>query len=335
MSSRAARIVSRSVIMIALLGCIVSAGVYVWHDRMLHTAGPHQQDVLVIVEPGDGHQVLRLTLNRAGVIHQIYHYDAARLLAGNRFLPKAGEFLLPAKSSLSQIMSIIHRGFSYQRRLTIVEGLRSADIVQMITDLPHLTGMIEVMPDEGSLRPETYFYTYATPRDDLINRMQQTQQIALAEAWIDRAEDLPYKTPQHALIMASIIEKEASVNADRHLVAAVLVNRLKRGMRLQSDPTVLYEAAASPQSPIPITKTHLKTKTPWNTYVIKGLPKTPICNPGEDSLMAALNPADSDYLYFVSDGKGGLRFAKTLDVHNRNVRLFRKFEAAAKKDKAQ
>jgi UPF0755 protein len=106
-------------------------------------------------------------------------------------------------------------------------------------------------------------------------------------------------------------------------------------MRLQSDPTVLYEAAASPQSPIPITKTHLKTKTPWNTYVIKGLPKTPICNPGEESLNAALNPADSDYLYFVSDGKGGLRFAKTLDVHNRNVRLFRKFEAAAKKDKAQ
>jgi UPF0755 protein len=118
-------------------------------------------------------------------------------------------------------------------------------------------------------------------------------------------------------------------------VAAVLVNRLKRGMRLQSDPTVLYEAAASPQSPIPITKTHLKTKTPWNTYVITGLPRTPICNPGDESLMAALNPADSDYLYFVSDGKGGLRFAKTLDVHNRNVRLFRKFEAAAKKDKAQ
>ena len=165
--------------------------------------------------------------------------------------------------------------------------------------------------------------------------MQQTQQIALAEAWIDRAKNLPYKTPHDALIMASIIEKEASVNADRRLVAAVLVNRLKRGMRLQSDPTVLYDADVSPQSPISITKSHLKTKTPWNTYVIKGLPQTPICNPGEESLMAALNPSHSDYLYFVSDGKGGLRFAKTLDVHNRNVRLFRKFEAAAKKDNAQ
>ena len=335
MSSLAVWILSRSAIMIVLLGCIISAGVYVWNDRMLHAAGPHQRDVLVIVEPGDGHKMLRSALDRAGVIHQIYHYDAARLLAGNRFLPKAGEFLLPAKSNLSQIMSIIHQGFSYQRRLTIVEGLRSTDIVLIINDSPHLTGMIEAIPDEGSLRPETYFYTYDTPRDDLINRMQQSQQIALAEAWIDRAKDLPYKTPQDALIMASIIEKEASVNVDRRLVAAVLVNRFKRGMRLQSDPTVLYEATASPQSPIPITKTHLKTKPPWNTYVIKGLPKTPICNPGEGSLMAALNPANSDYLYFVSDGKGGLRFAKTLDVHNRNVRLFRKFKAAVKKDKAQ
>ena len=270
MSSPATRILSWSAIMIVLLGCIISIGVYIWHDRMLHVAGPNQQDVLVIIEPGDGHQVLRSALDRAGVIHQIYHYDAARLLAGNRFLPKAGEYLLPAKSSLSQIMSIIDQGFSYQRRLTIVEGLRSADIVQIITDLPYLTGLIEAIPDEGSLRPETYFYTYGTPRDDLISRMQQTQQIALAEAWIDRAKDLPYKTPQAALIMASIVEKEASINADRRLVAAVLLNRLKRGMRLQSDPTVLYEATASPQSPIPITKTHLKTKTPWNTYVIKG-----------------------------------------------------------------
>ena len=145
--------------MILLLGCIISAGGHFWHDRLLHAPGPHQQDVVVIVEPGDGHQVLRSALDRAGVIHQIYPYDAARLLAGNRFLPKAGEFLLPAKSSLSQIMSITHQGFSYQRRLTIVEGLRSADIVNIINELPHLTGMIKAMPDEGSLRPETYFYT--------------------------------------------------------------------------------------------------------------------------------------------------------------------------------
>jgi len=335
MLGTAVRFLSRSAMFILLLGVIASAGIYYWHDRMLHGAGPHQEDVLIIIEPGSGHKVLRSVLARSGVLSQIYHYDAARLLAGDRFMPKAGEFLLPAEASVSQIMAIIHAGFSYQRRLTIVEGLRSADVVRLIKALPHLTGDVQTVPDEGSLRPETYFYTHATPREDLINRMQQIQQMALAEAWIDRAPNLPYKTPQDALIMASIIEKEAAAGGDRRLVAAVLVNRLKRGMRLQSDPTVQYDTAESPAEPNPITKIELKTKTPWNTYVISGLPKTPICNPGQESIMAALHPADSDYLYFVSDGKGGLRFAKTLDAHNRNVRLFRQFEAAAKKDKAQ
>jgi len=335
MFASAVRFFSRSAIIILLLGLSASAGIYYWHDRMLHAPGPHQEDALIIVEPGSGHKVLRSVLDRSGVLAQIYHYDAARLLAGDRFMPKAGEFLLPAKASLSQVLAIINAGFSYQRRLTIVEGLRSADVVRLITALPQLTGDIQTIPDEGSLRPETYFYTHATPREDLINRMQQVQQMALAEAWIERSPDLPYKTPQDALIMASIIEKEAAAGGDRRLVAAVFVNRLKRGMRLQSDPTVQYDAAESPAEPKPITKAELKTKTPWNTYVISGLPKTPICNPGQESIMAALHPADSDYLYFVSDGKGGLRFAKTLDEHNRNVRLFRKFEAAAKKDKAQ
>ena len=206
-------------------------------------------------------------------------------------------------------------------------------MVKLITAMPNLVGTIKSMPDEGRLRPETYFYTHATPRQDLINRMQEAQELALAEAWNERAKHLPYDTPQDALIMASIIEKEASLGGDRRLVAAVLINRLKKGMRLQSDPTVLYEKSESPAKPPPITKIDLKTKTPWNTYVISGLPETPICNPGQGSIIAALHPAKSDYLYFVSDGIGGLRFAKTLDAHSRNVRLFRQYEAAAKKGK--
>jgi UPF0755 protein len=135
---------------------------------------------------------------------------------------------------------------------------------------------------------------------------------------------------EDALIMASIIEKESSKASERRLVAAVLVNRLKKGMRLQSDPTVVYDTDPKISMSRVITKSDLKRKTAWNTYVIKGLPKTPIANPGRDSILAALNPAKSDYLYFVSDGKGGLRFAKTLDAHNRNVRLFRQFQRAAK-----
>ncbi len=328
---KAARFLSRSA-SIFLLPCIISSAiVYVWHDKMMTDAGPHQDDVLVVIAPGSGHKTLRHVLNRAGVIHQIYHYDVARIFAGESFSPKAGEFLLPAKANLKKIFSIIHNGDNHQRRLTIVEGLRSADVMTLITAMPNLTGSVKSMPDEGSLRPETYFYVHATPRQALIDRMQKSRELALAKAWSGRAKNLPYDNAYHALIMASIIEKEASTGDDRRLVAAVLVNRLNKGMRLQSDPTVLYEASASPPNPPPITKTDLKTKTPWNTYVINGLPKTPICNPGQESIMAALHPAKSDYIYFVSDGEGGLRFAKTLDAHNRNVRLFRQYKAAVEK----
>ena len=328
MFTKAARFLSWLAVISLLLSTTLSVGVFVWYGNMMNVAGPHQDDVFVVIAPGSGHNTLRQILSRAGVLHKIYHYDTARILAGDSFLPKAGEFLLPAKTNLRGILSIIHKGDSHQRRLTIVEGLRSADVLKLINAMPNLTGSVKSMPDEGSLRPETYFYIHATPRQALINRMQEGREVALAEAWRGRSKNLPYDDPYQALIMASIIEKEASVDEDRRLVAAVLLNRLQKGMRLQSDPTVLYDASESPIKPPQISKTDLKTKTPWNTYVINGLPKTPICNPGQESILAALHPTKSDYLYFVSDGKGGLRFAKTLDAHNRNVRLFRRNRAA-------
>ena len=333
MFARAARFVFRSAVFALLLGVVLFAGAYAWHDRVMQAPGPHQNDVLIVIEPGSSHKILRGILNKAGILHQLYHYDAARLLAGRSFLPKSGEFLLPAQTNLKEVLSIIHDGYSYQRRLTVVEGLRSADVVKMIIAMPNLTGKVKSIPDEGSMRPETYFYTNTTPRQDLINRMQEIQEMFLAEAWIDREKNLPYSTPQDALIMASIIEKEASTLGDRRLVSAVLTNRLRKGMRLQSDPTVLYAASESQTKRVRIKKSDLKTKTPWNTYVIRGLPKTPICNPGKESIMAALHPAKSDYLYFVSDGKGGLRFAKTLDAHNHNVSLFRRYKTAFEKGK--
>jgi UPF0755 protein len=157
--------------------------------------------------------------------------------------------------------------------------------------------------------------------------MQETMQIALAESWSNRKSGLPYTNPHEALIVASIIEQEAAATKDRYLVSAVFANRLKYGMRLQSDPTVRYGVLNDKGRPI--SKADLLRKTSWNTYMITGLPKTPICNPSLDSIEAAMNPADSNYLYFVSDGVGGLRFAKTLDMHNKNVRLFR--QTASKK----
>jgi len=325
MLGSAARLIARPAILCGVLAITIATASWLWLSTMLDRPGPHASDSVIIVSPGSGHAVVRWGLQRAGVLHQIYHYDAARMLAGDKFMPKAGEFLLPAGASLRQIMDILHKGKSLQRRLTIVEGQTSGEIVTVLEAMPALTGAIESPVDEGSLYPDTYFYTYATARQDVIMRMQDKMQITLAEAWANRQSDLPYKTPYEALIMASIIEKEAASQTDRQLVAAVLVNRMKRGMRLQSDPTVRYGIDA--ETDRPISKADLRRKTPWNTYVITGLPKTPICNPSYQSIDAALHPAVSDFLYFVSDGFGGLRFAKTLDVHNKNVRLFRAVEA--------
>jgi len=307
----------------------VSAGVFwAWERQIFNAPGPHQDQVFVIINPGDGHASIRWTLKRAGVIDELYAYDAARIWLGRNFLPKAGEYSIPAGASLAETMQIIDAGVSYQRRITVVEGLRSSQILEVIAAAPHLEGEIDIAVDEGSILPETYFFTHGTSRLALLERMQEKHALLLIEAWQNRDKDIPIKTREEAVILASIVEKESRDPAERRLVAGVFMNRLNRGMRLQSDPTVLYGIDDNPERTI--TKSDLKRKTPWNTYTIKGLPKTAICNPGEDAIEATLNPAKTKYLYFVSDGKGGLLFAKTLDEHNRNVRQFRKIQRAAK-----
>jgi UPF0755 protein len=323
----AARFLLRTV---ALFGLFVSAIAGVWFalDRLIVSAdGPHQETVLIRVAPGDGHATIRWTLKRGGVIRELFHYDAARILAGTSFVPKEGEFEIPAGVSLRQVMAIIHAGRSHQRRLTIIEGRTSAEIRRIIADNDHFNGDITLDTKEGSLLPETYFFTHGTSRDAMLSRMQEKLDMTLAEAWADRAPDLPYRTPGEALILASIIELETADSEDRREVAGVFVNRLRRGMRLQSDPTVLYGVDGGDGREI--RRSDLKRKTDWNTYVIKGLPKTPICNPSQESIDAALRPAVTKNLYFVSDGKGGLRFARTLDEHNRNVRLYRNAQREA------
>tara|TARA_X000000950_G_scaffold278046_1_gene368385 strand:+ start:1586 stop:2584 length:999 start_codon:yes stop_codon:yes gene_type:complete len=323
----AGRFIIRTVGLLGLLAALVAGSWYAVDRMIVQADGPHQDTVLIQISPGDGHATIRWELKRGGVIRELYHYDAARIMAGTSFVPKEGEFEIPPQASLASIMNIIHAGRSHQRRLTIIEGLTSAKIRDAIQTNGNFTGDITVALDEGSLLPETYFYTHGTSRDAMLTRMQEKRELALAEAWIDRAPDLPYKTPRDALILASIIELETGDSAERLEVAGVFVNRLKRGMRLQSDPTVLYGVEGDANRRI--RRSDLKRKTEWNTYVIKGLPKTPICNPSLESINAALAPAQTKNLYFVSDGKGGLRFARTLDEHNRNVRLFRQAQRKA------
>jgi UPF0755 protein len=213
-------------------------------------------------------------------------------------------------------------------RVTVAEGVTSWQIVDALKKADFLQGALETVPPEGSLAPGSYEPTRGTERSAIIAEMTERQAAALAEAWANRAEGLPYDTPEEALIMASIIEKETSVPEERGQVASVFVNRLQQGMRLQTDPTVIYGITKG-ESVLGrgLRQSELRRETPWNTYVIDGLPPTPIANPGTESIRAALNPDTTDYLFFVADGTGGHAFADTLDEHNDNVARWRQIEA--------
>ena len=217
-------------------------------------------------------------------------------------------------------------------RVILAEGVTSWDVLNALQHVDFLSGKVKDTPKEGSLAPDSYVVTKGEDLTKLVAEMQGRQKKILDAAWKDKAADLPYKTPEQALIMASLIEKETGVNGERAKVASVFVNRLDKGMRLQTDPAVIYG----------ITKGHgvlgrglrqseLRARTPYNTYVIDGLPPTPICNPGKEAIHAAMHPDDTKYLYFVANGTGGHAFSETLAEHNKNVAAWRKIQAEQEK----
>jgi UPF0755 protein len=212
-------------------------------------------------------------------------------------------------------------------RVTLAEGTTVWQTVESLKAADFLTGDVAALPPEGMLAPDSYEVQPGSDRSALIARMQAAQEVRLADAWANRVEGLPIETPEEALILASIIEKETSVPEERRRIAAVFVNRLRQGMRLQTDPTVIYGVTKG-QGVLGrgLRQSELQRETPWNTYVIAGLPPTPIANPGVESLRAALDPEDSDYIFFVADGTGGHAFARTLNEHNRNVAEWRRIE---------
>lgn len=213
-------------------------------------------------------------------------------------------------------------------RVTLAEGVTSWQVVEELKRADFLSGSVSAVPPEGSLAPDSYDVEKGADRAALVTRMEEAQTRILAALWPERDADLPYDSPEQALIMASIVEKETAVASERPRVASVFVNRMRAGMRLQTDPTVIYgitrgEGALGRG----LRQSELRRTTPYNTYVIDGLPPTPIANPGRDSIAAALHPEETDFLYFVADGTGGHVFARTLDEHNRNVENWRKIEA--------
>lgn len=214
-------------------------------------------------------------------------------------------------------------------RVTLPEGLTSWQVVEALKGADFLNGDIAEIPTEGMLAPDSYEVTRGDTRQELVDKMQLAQSRVLAEAWENRVEGLPVSTPEEALVLASIIEKETGLPEERRQVASVFVNRLKKGMKLQTDPTVIYGVTKG-QGILGrgLRQSELRRETPWNTYVIKGLPPTPIANPGKAAIQAALDPDTTDFIFFVADGTGGHAFAQTLAEHNRNVAEWRKIERA-------
>ena len=230
---------------------------------------------------------------------------------------------------MREVLELLGSGRGIQYAVTVPEGLTSWEIVRLLEDEPLLTGEITEIPAEGSLAPETYSVSRGDTRASVIARMQERQTRLLEEAWAARLPGIEVNSPEEALTLASIIEKETAVAEERQRVSAVFHNRLRRGMRLQSDPTIIYGITEG-QGPLDraLTRSDIDGPTRWNTYVIPALPPTPIANPGRDSIFAAVQPIETDEFYFVADGNGGHAFARTLEEHNRNVAAWRAIERA-------
>jgi UPF0755 protein len=240
---------------------------------------------------------------------------------------KAGEYEIKKAASMRDVLDALTEGKSILYRITVAEGMTSYQVVERLNANTELTGTIAEVPPEGSLQPDTYKFSRGMSRQDLIERMQAQQRNTLQALWEGRAQGLPVTTPQEALILASIVEKETGRSDERNRVAAVFVNRMRQRMRLQSDPTIVYGVTGGKGAlGRGILRSEIEQKTPYNTYQIDGLPPTPICNPGRAAIEATLNPAKTDELYFVANGKGGHVFARTLAEHNKNVASWRKVE---------
>ncbi|MEO1207055.1 MAG: endolytic transglycosylase MltG [Pseudomonadota bacterium] len=328
------RLISGVLTVIAIV--LLLAGGTVFFLNHAHTAaGPLAEAKVVGIPRGEGRLQIASRLEQAGVISNrwvfiINHLGRSWLTGDNTDL-KAGQYRFEAGAPMAQVLSSILSGRSYLKKLTFPEGLTSQQIVARINAAEFLKGEIKAVPGEGILMPDTYSFTDGYDRQAVLDRLAQAQKSFLARAWEKRQEGLPFSTPEEALILASIVEKETGQADERREVAAVFVNRLRKGMRLQSDPTIIYGIVGGKGSlGRPIYKSDIAKTTPYNTYRIDGLPPTPISNPGRASIEAVLNPTQSNALFFVADGTGGHKFSKTLAEHNKAVAQWRRIEKAAR-----
>ena len=302
---------------------VLSVLAYMQIKGWIAEGGPRLNLTSVVVPKGASLKTVAEELSRAGVIDKPWLFGIMARINGLAKHLKAGEYQFMPGISLQAAMDKIARGEVFFRRITIPEGLTSGQIMYLIANYPDLEGEIDLDVKEGELLPETYSFELGASRNSIILQARAAMQKALEEVWASRDSSLPLKDVNELLTLASIIEKETGVPEERPLVASVFLNRLKKGMRLQTDPTVIYAITEGETSfGRSLKRADLKIDSPYNTYLNYGLPPGPICNPGREALMAAARPQQSDYLYFVADGKGGHRFARSLNEHNRNVKAW-------------
>ena len=314
-----------------LAAALAIAGVFivgvVGYDRYTKP-GPLKKPITLIIQKGSGVAHIANQLARAGVVGSALVFRGGVRLEGSDKTLRAGEFRFPAGISMRDAAALIAAGKTVKRRLTIAEGLTTLQVMAVLRAADGLEGTIpEKLPGEGTILPETYFYDHGEKRSIMIRRMKNAMDQAVQKAWAGRGPVLSISSSREALILASLIEKETGVAAERARISAVFHNRLKKGMRLQTDPTVVYAIAGGVGSlHRPLTRKDLKVASPYNTYLNFGLPPGPIANPGRASLVAAVNPSSHKDLYFVADGNGGHLFARTLKQHNRNVARWRRLQ---------
>ena len=328
--------IAKTAVALLLAVAVLSAAVAGWAWVQYRRSGPLAAETTLIIPKGDGVKLIAARLVDAGVIADPLIFRLGARLGGTEAALRAGEYAFPAGVSAREAVAMLSEGRTVVRRLTIPEGLSSSEVVALVAAAEGLEGEVGPTPAEGLLLPETYHVSYGDSRAGVVARMAEAMDRTLAELWETRDPDLPLKAPEEALILASIVEKETGVPEERTRVAAVFVNRLRKDMPLQSDPTVAYGLALESGPPTrPLTFADLAKPTPYNTYAIPGLPPGPIANPGRASLEAVLHPAETDELYFVADGNGGHAFARTLEEHNRNVADWRQIQKKARRERAR
>ncbi|WP_026161100.1 endolytic transglycosylase MltG [Sinorhizobium medicae] len=309
---------------------LAAAGAVYYAMHEYEKAGPLQANKNFIVRSGAGISEIASNLERNEIItdSRVFRFVSEAYLSNDTL--KAGEYEIKAHASMQEIMQLLKSGKSILYSVSLPEGLTVKQMFRKLSDDPVLVGDLPAeLPPEGSLKPDTYKFTRGTDRNEIVKQMIAAQKALVQQIWEKRDPDLPVSTIEEFVTLASIVEKETGRADERPRVASVFINRLEKGMRLQSDPTIIYGIFGGEGKPADraILRSDLDKQTPYNTYLIKGLPPTPIANPGRAALEAVANPSRTPELYFVADGTGGHVFAETLDEHNANVRRWRKLEA--------